>query len=109
MEQLNRIELKGHVGQITLTRVQDKTVANMSVATDFIYKDRNGEMVIETTWHRVIAWEGEKTLDITRIEKGDAVHVTGRLRSRNITTQSGETRAMYETLANEVSLIQKSE
>lgn len=98
MEQLNkRIELNGRVGQITLTRVQDKTMAQMSVATNF------------ATWHRVIAWESEKTLDITRIKKGDAVHVTGRLRSRNITTQSGETRAMFETLANEVTLIQKSE
>lgn len=67
MEQLNRLEIRGNVGNVNILRVGDTRVAHFSVATNFAYKGRNGEPVIETTWHNVTAWEGNKgipSLDI---------------------------------------------
>jgi len=80
MEQLNKIEIRGNVGNVNIIKVGKTRVAHFSVATNFAYKDKNGEPVIETTWHNVTAWEGNKgipSLDI--IEKGFAVYVCGRL------------------------------
>lgn len=60
MEQLNRIEIRGNVGNVNILKVGDARVAHFSVATNFAYKGRNGEPNIETTWHNVTAWEGNK-------------------------------------------------
>lgn len=60
MEQLNRLEIRGNVGNVNILKVGETRVAHFSVATNFAYKGRNGEPVIETTWHNVTAWEGVK-------------------------------------------------
>ncbi len=49
MEQLNRIEIRGNVGNVNILKVGESRVAHFSVATNYAYKDRNGEAVIETT------------------------------------------------------------
>lgn len=53
MEQLNRLEIRGNVGNVNILKVGETRVAHFSVATNFAYKGRNGEPVIETTWHNV--------------------------------------------------------
>ena len=50
MEQLNRIEIRGNVGAVRLQVVGNSRVAKISVATNYVYKGRDGEPVIETTW-----------------------------------------------------------
>ncbi len=109
MECLNKIEIQGRVSNIKLTPVQDKTMAQMSVATDYAYRGRDNMPVIETTWHNVIAWEGVKTQDIKSIKKNDIVRVVGRVRTRTYITSTGDKATSYEIFANEVSLIQNSE
>ena len=72
-------------------------------AADFAYKGRNGEPVIETTWHNVTAWEGNKgipSLDI--ICKGFPVYVAGRLRSQKYTANDGTERTSMEVIASTV-------
>ena len=79
MEQLNRIEIRGNIGNVNILKVRDTRVAHFSVATNFAYKDRNGEPVIETTWHNVTAWEGNKgitSLDV--LQKGFPIYVQRR-------------------------------
>ena len=80
MEQLNRVELRGTVGSVYVKDFGNTRCVNFSVATNYCFKDREGCPVIETTWHRVIAWENQDTADAFRMKKGDSVHVLGRLR-----------------------------
>ena len=49
MEHLNKIEIKGTIGNVRIQDVADNKVANFSVATDYVYKSKNGEIIIETT------------------------------------------------------------
>ena len=42
MEYINKIELRGIVGTATLNRVGDSQVCRFSIATDYSYKDRDG-------------------------------------------------------------------
>ena len=49
MEQLNRIELRGIVGNARIQNIGDTEMARFSVATDHAFKNRSGEAVIETT------------------------------------------------------------
>ncbi len=105
MEHLNSVTLRGFVGNVRIMDVQDRKVANFSVATNYAFKNSNGEAVIETTWHNVTAWSGCKSVDITAIRKGVAVEVEGRIRTNRYTGSNGESRVIYEVLARDVKII----
>lgn len=106
MKKYNRIELKGNLGKDAVVRtVGDKNVANFSVATEYVYKNRNGEFETETTWLNVCAWEGSGVCDFSLLAKGAKVAVTGRLRSRKYTDQSGVEKEILEVLADTLDAI----
>lgn len=107
MEQLNRLEIRGNVGSVNILNVGDTRVAHFSVATNFAYKGRNGEPVIETTWHNVTAWEGNKGIPpLEVIAKGTPVYVVGRLRSQKYTASDGTEKTITEVLANTVETVE---
>ena len=104
MEFLNRIELVGVVGRINRQTISNRTVANFSVVTEYNFKDKSGNAIVETTWHNVIAWQnGDMPLD--SIERGTHVCVHGRLRCRRYTSESGEPRTSYEVIAKDVNIL----
>ena len=109
MEQLNRLEIRGNVGNVNILKVGDTRVAHFSVATNFAYKGRNGEPVIETTWHNVTAWEGVKGIpSLDAIQKGFAVYVVGRLRSQKYTSNDGIERTSMDVIANSVETVDEN-
>ena len=103
IEQLNRIELRGNVGNVRLSNVGDSTVARFSLATNFVYKGREGDAVIETTWHNIVAWNGKGMPDLEKIEKGMPLYVCGRLRSSRFTGSDGTEKQVFEVVANKIS------
>ncbi len=107
MEQLNRIEILGIVGCVRVQNVGNTKVANISVATDYGYTTKDGNSVIETTWHYVTAWEGKDTQNLDQLQKGSFVHVIGRLRNRKYTTPDGIERIVYDIVASKVEIIER--
>jgi len=101
---VNRIELRGHVGQEPKVSVfGDTTVAKFNMATSEIYKDRTGTIVEETTWHSVSAWAGKGVPPFSSIHKGSLLTVVGRLRNVRYTDRNtGEDKSFWEVLANSV-------
>ena len=108
MEQLNRIELRGIVGSSSVRTVGDKKVARFSLATDYIYKGKGGEPVIETSWHNVQAWEGKNIPDVSSIEKGAGLYVTGRYRVQKYQAPDGTDRTSYEVVADKVTFLDET-
>lgn len=105
MEQLNRIELRGNVGNIRISEVGESKVARFSVATNFIYKGKDNEGVVETTWHNVVAWSGKGMPDFTAITKGAPVYVTGRIRTSRFTGSDGTEKTVYEVVASKIEVL----
>lgn len=105
MEQLNRIELRGNVGNIRISEVGESKVARFSVATNFIYKGKDNEGVVETTWHNVVAWSGKGMSDFTAITKGAPVYVTGRIRTSRFTGSDGTEKTVYEVVASKIEVL----
>jgi len=101
---VNRIELRGHVGQEPKVMVFDgMMVARFTMATSEIYKDRSGAIIEETTWHSVSAWAGKGMPPFSDIHKGTLVTVAGRLRSNRYTDKNtGEDKTYWEVLANSI-------
>lgn len=104
MEQLNRIELRGIVGNARTQNVGDQTVTRFSVATDYAFKTKSGESVIETTWHNCTAWS-TSVPDAARLERGNGVHLTGRLRMQRYVDANGVDRTVYEVLVQTLEII----
>lgn len=49
MEQLNKVEIRGIIGSVYVKDFGNTKVANISVATNNVYKSQDGGLVIETT------------------------------------------------------------
>jgi len=76
-----------------------------SVATNHCFKDREGCPVIETTWHRVLAWENPDTADAFKLEKGSSVQVIGTICVQRYTGADGVERQAVETVTSKVEAI----
>lgn len=107
MEFLNKIEIRGIVGQVSFAEVGEKRHANFSVCTQYAYKNQSGKAVVETTWFNVSAWEGPKN-GIDNLQKGAQVFVSGRICTRYYEGDGFE-RILQEVVAQEVKVEPKSE
>mgnify|MGYP000594908613 CR=1 FL=1 len=78
----NVVNLIGRLGEKPSCRTLNDgaRVANLSVATDEGYKDRDGNWVKRTAWHRLTVW-GDKRVEYIEkhYAKGDLIQFTGRL------------------------------
>ena len=83
---LNRAEVIGRLGaDVTANHlVSGGRVANMSIATDEGYIDRNsGDRVDKTEWHRVVTFQPGLIDMLTKnAKKGRLVYVAGKLQTR---------------------------
>ena len=105
MEFLNRIELRGIVGQSSLNRIGDAEVCRFSLVTEYSYKDRDNNPVVDTTWFNITAWEGKNMPDLRQIAKGVIVQVAGRVRTFRYTMADGAERSGWEILARRVTIL----
>lgn len=104
MEQLNKVELRGIVGNARIQDIGETQMIRFSVATDYFFKDKNGGIVVETTWHQVVAFKNDNMPDFSTIVKGAGVEVKGRIRNQRYTDSNGVERTTTEILANTISL-----
>ena len=107
MEHINRIELQGHVGTIRYNEHQGRRVVNFSLATELLYKSRDGHPVSELTWHNIVAWDSKEIEDLDQICKGAPVYVCGRLRAYKYTSADGVDKTIYEVTANRLHLVRE--
>jgi len=108
----NNVQLIGRLGKSPEVKQLEssKFVANVSIATNDIYKNAKGEKVIETQWHNLVAW-GKNAENFQKIlNKGDEVAIQGKLTHRSYEDKDGITRYVTEIVVNEfVKLSNKSQ
>ena len=84
---LNRAELIGRLGaDVTVNHLASGgRVANLSIATDESYIDRNagGERIDKTEWHRIVTFQ-DGLIDMLEkhAKKGRLVYVAGKMQTR---------------------------
>lgn len=98
---INKVELRGNVGHDPLiNEVANGVVIKFTIATNERFKDRNGVLKEETTWHNIVAWNGKGMPDFKNIKKGTCVSVSGRIRTNKYTNSEGEDKIYNDVLAN---------
>ena len=108
MEQLNKVQLLGIVGRCDVSTVADRTMARISLATNHAYKDRNGDAVIETIWHNLVAFEGPRCRGVGDLSRGDWLRVEGRLRYASFTDGEGNTLLRPEVLVQKLERVREA-
>ena len=82
---LNRAEVIGRLGADATVNhlVSGGRVANMSIATDESYIDKDGQKVDKTEWHRIVTFQpGLVDMLARHASKGRLVYVAGKLQTR---------------------------
>lgn len=82
---VNKVILIGRFGRDADIRhtPSGKTVASISLATDESYKDKNGNKVEKTEWHKLNVWGKQAEFVQNFLGKGRLVYVEGKLETRS--------------------------
>lgn len=110
MEQINKVEIRGYVGNVRVQDFPEKQVASFSVVTNYVYRGRDSQPKIEAYWFNVVAWSGRHMPgDFNEIRKGGGVSVTGRMREREYEDGNGEVHKIHEVVADKVEVLDEEE
>ncbi len=106
----NSVRLIGHLGDDPKVRKLDsgKTVANFSIATNEIYRDKSGEKQSETTWHRIVAWGKQAEVVENYVKKGSEIAIEGKITNRSYEDKNGEKQYISEVVVRDILLLDKS-
>ena len=80
-------------------------VANVSLATNESWTDRNGERQERTEWHRLVFWRKLAEIVGQYLRKGSKVYVEGRIETRSWEDQSGQKRYTTEIVVNDMQML----
>ena len=104
---LNKIQIIGRLGQDPEARStqNNTTVTNLSVATSERYKNKQGEQVENTEWHRVTAWDRLGEICRDYLKKGSLVYIEGKVQTRDYEDKDGVKRYVTEIIAREMKML----
>jgi len=97
---VNKVILVGNVGaDPTVHHFEGGgCVARVNLATNEWYRNRSGESVTVTEWHRLAFWGRLAESVAKSLRKGMLVYVEGRLTTRSYTDSAGQTRYVTEVV-----------
>jgi single-strand DNA-binding protein len=81
-------------------------VTNLRVATNEYRKDKSGERVDRTEWHRVVAFGKLAEICGNYLSKGRLVYIEGSLRTRQWEDKEGNKRSTTEIMANNMQMLE---
>ncbi len=98
---LNKVMLIGHLGGDPELKYTPggQAVATFSVATNEVYKDKEGNQQERTDWHRIVVWSKQAEIAAEYLKKGRLVYLEGRLQTRSWNDKDGNKRYTTEVVA----------
>ena len=106
MPNYNKATVIGHLGQDPELRYTGSgtAVCNVSLATTEKFK-RDGELVKETTWHKIVLWGRLAETCGEYLKKGDAAMFVGPIQNRQYEDREGNTKYITEIKALEMVML----
>lgn len=77
-------------------------VCTLGVATNRVYKDKDGQQQKQTEFHNVVVWGRQAETCAQYLKKGQSVMVEGRLQTRSWDGQDGQKKYKTEIVADRV-------
>ena len=107
MASLNKVLLIGNLTKDPELRYTPNgtAVANLRLAVNRKFKDRNGELKEETCFITVTAWDKQAEICNQYLQRGRAIFVEGLLQSRSWDTPEGQKRSAIDVRAERVQFL----
>lgn len=102
---VNKVILIGNLGadpEVKYTAQKGVAVCDLSVATNEVWKDKNGQKQEKVEWHRVKVWGDQAENCGKYLTKGRSVYVEGKLQTRKWEDKNGQNRYTTEIVAERV-------
>jgi len=107
----NKVQLIGNLGKDPELRYTPSgtAVATFPLATSEKRKNKDGEAVEKTEWHKIVTWRllAEHCHDY--LLKGRLVFVEGKIQTRSYEDRDGNKRYVTEIIADQVKFLEKCE
>lgn len=104
---VNKVILIGRLGRDPEMRYTGggTPVCNFTLATDEVFRDKNGQMQRRTEWHRIVAWAKLAEQCSQLLSKGKLAYVEGRLQTREWDDRDGNKRRTTEIVINRMRIL----
>ncbi|MCA9540293.1 MAG: single-stranded DNA-binding protein, partial [Myxococcales bacterium] len=107
MSSVNKVILIGNLGADPEVRYTPggQPVANLRIATNEVWNDRDGNRQERTEWHNVVVWGKQAEHCGQYLSKGRQIYVEGRLQSREYTDRDGNNRRVWDVVASQITFL----
>lgn len=107
MASVNKAILIGHLGRDPEMRYMPSgdAICNVSIATTENFKDKSGQKVERTEWHRVNAFGRLAEIMGEYLKKGSQVYIEGRIQTRKYTDKDGVEKYSTEIVVREMKML----
>jgi len=99
---INKVTLVGNVGEAP--RVSEKDgeafVANFPLATNDYVRNKGGEEVQQTQWHKVVVWNKKAEIVKKHVKKGDLLYIEGKITTNNWSDNDGKKHYVTEIICD---------
>lgn len=104
---VNKVILVGRLGADPEVRYtpDGKGIANLRLATNESYKDKTGQFVDQTEWHKVSLFGRTAEIAAQYLKKGGLVYIEGRIRTNKWKDQAGQDRYTTEIVGEQMQLM----
>lgn len=108
---VNKVILVGYVGQDPAIRYLEngRTQATFSLATHDAYKNKEGQKVRTTEWHRIVLWTPLAEIAEHYVTKGKQIYLEGKLTHRAYNDKGGEIKELTEIVGEKLVLLNSQE
>ena len=104
---VNKVILIGNVGRDVEVRHTPggAAVAKFSIATNEVWKDKDGQRKEHTEWHNIVAWGKLAEFCGSYVNKGRQLYVEGTIRTRTYDDEKGNRRYFTEIIAQSIRFV----
>jgi len=104
---VNKVILIGNLGQDPELKYTPSgaAVTTLSIATNEIWKDNDGNRQERTEWHRVVLWRRQAEIAGEYLKKGSKIYIEGRLQTRSWDDKDGQKRYTTEVIADSLTML----
>jgi single-strand DNA-binding protein len=110
MSYLNKALLIGRVvnDPEVITGNDGSTFTKFRLATNEVFKDKQGKQIKKTEYHHIIAFNKVGEIAVKYLEKGKLIYVEGKIRTKEWRTESGEIRKIFSIFCDELRFLSSS-
>jgi single-strand DNA-binding protein len=111
MGYVNKVIIVGNLGVTPELKqtAAGKSFCHLRLATNEVFKDKEGTRQERTEWHRVTVWQETALHCVKYLNKGQMVYVEGRLEHRSWEDADKKKRWATDVVANRVIFLSGSE